>query len=125
MRFKMGTMSLFSLFIIVGCHSIEPLASVDTNRAHQLYNQLDTNYPKLTPRPERSTQEIAYDCVRYPLLYTGTLAYMAAVVPFEEAPLLVGGISGTTYGDQWIDWWEDGRRQDWEVWVERTNLEKQ
>lgn len=120
---------LLALFwVVVGCRSIEPQEGVDTSYARSIYEKLSEKYPKAPPEPERSTSEVLYDTVRFPLLYVaGVGIYLPVVASFEEGPAGFFGFSSTIYGDdlsdRWSDWWYE-HNQRWDVWADRTDLVK-
>ncbi|MEK7486451.1 MAG: hypothetical protein AABZ60_19180 [Planctomycetota bacterium] len=112
------------LCVVCGCHPIEVQTQVDIASEQEVYHQLTKNYPPLESDPERSASEMAYEVARYPLLYAaGVLVYATVQASIEEGPALVSGFSGTIYGDQWIDFWNQ-RRLRWDVWEEKTSWKK-
>lgn len=117
---------LFLIFVcgVWGCRPIEIQKQVDVRTEKEIYHQLTKAYPPLEADLERSASETAYEVARYPFLYmTGVLIYAPVQASLEEAPLLVGGISGTLYGDRWYDFWNEHRFR-WEDWEAKTRMQK-
>jgi hypothetical protein len=106
----------------LGCRSFEKEVVVDTHYAQKVYQQLDQHYPQLPPESWFQSKDPVYDSFRYPLFYAGMLAYLPVQTFIEEGPLLMGGFSGSRYGDCWSDWWYR-HHLEWEDCLQKTNRE--